>query len=110
MAIVDGLNRFDSPVRLIAPVERRRRPAACRSAHSDRKTVSLGRAQLGTVPLSGQHPQGGRKPINAKGETVRDLPTFREAYRKRRCIMPDTVVLRLRKRSRASGLAALRDQ
>jgi putative SOS response-associated peptidase YedK len=33
-------------------------------------------------------PSGGRKAINAKAETVASLPTFREAYRKRRCILP----------------------
>ena len=32
--------------------------------------------------------KGGRKPINAKSETFRTLPSFQEAYRKRRCILP----------------------
>jgi putative SOS response-associated peptidase YedK len=42
----------------------------------------------GLIPYWCKDPAGGRKPINAKYETVRDLPTFRDAYRRRRCIVP----------------------
>jgi putative SOS response-associated peptidase YedK len=31
---------------------------------------------------------GGRRPINAKAESVSRLPTFRDAYALRRCIVP----------------------
>jgi len=50
--------------------------------------VSLDPLRWGLIPYWCNDPKGGRKPINAKCETVRDLPSFREAYRKRRCIVP----------------------
>jgi putative SOS response-associated peptidase YedK len=35
-----------------------------------------------------QDTKGGRKPINAKCETVHRTPMFRDAYARRRCIVP----------------------
>ena len=49
---------------------------------------SLDLLQWGLIPYWCEDPKGGRKPINAKSETVARLPSFREAYRKRRCILP----------------------
>ena len=43
---------------------------------------------MGLIPYWCEDPKGGRKPINAKCETVAILPTFREAYWRRRCIVP----------------------
>jgi len=48
--------------------------------------VSLDPLRWGLIPYWCQDPTGGRRPINAKYETVWKLPTFHEAYRKRRCI------------------------
>ncbi len=50
--------------------------------------VSLDPLRWGLIPHWCQDPKGGRKPINTKCETVRTLPTFREAYARRRCIVP----------------------
>jgi SOS response associated peptidase (SRAP) len=50
--------------------------------------VSLDPLRWGLIPNWCKDPAGGRKPINAKCETVRDLATFRDAYRTRRCILP----------------------
>ena len=42
----------------------------------------------GLIPHWVKDVKGGRKPINAKSETVAKLPSFRAAYAKRRCIVP----------------------
>ena len=49
---------------------------------------SLDLLRWGVIPYWCKDPTGGRKPNNAKSETVARLPTFREAYQKRRCILP----------------------
>ena len=57
-------------------------------SHHQTGTISLDPLRWGLIPYWCEDPKGGRKPINAKCETVRTLPSFREAYRKRRCILP----------------------
>ncbi|MGF1620669.1 MAG: SOS response-associated peptidase [Rhodomicrobiaceae bacterium] len=42
----------------------------------------------GLIPHWVKETDGGRKPINAKSETIGRLPSFRAAYAKRRCIVP----------------------
>ena len=49
---------------------------------------SLDLLKWGLIPYWCADPKGGRKPINAKSETVSRLPMFRDAYRRRRCILP----------------------
>ena len=50
--------------------------------------VSLDPLRWGLIPYWIEDPKGGRKPINAKCETVHKLPTFRDAYRRQHCIVP----------------------
>jgi putative SOS response-associated peptidase YedK len=50
--------------------------------------VSLDPLRWGLIPHWSQDPTGGRRPINAKSETVHRLPMFKDAYRRRRCILP----------------------
>jgi putative SOS response-associated peptidase YedK len=82
--IVDGLNVRDSRVHNYPP---RWNAAPSRELLVIRRNRQTGEISLDPLRW-GQDPTGGRKPINAKCETVDRLPTFREAYRKRRCILP----------------------
>jgi putative SOS response-associated peptidase YedK len=50
--------------------------------------VSLDPLRWDLIPYWCEDPKGGRKLINAKCETVHKLPTVRDAYRRRRCVVP----------------------
>ena len=89
-AIVDGMNVRDSRVHNYPPRWNAAPSQELLVIRRNHKTgeVSLDPLRWGLIPYWCKDPAGGRKPINAKCETVRDLPTFRDAYRKRRCIVP----------------------
>lgn len=46
------------------------------------------RLRWGLIPNWVRDPDGGRKPINARAESITSLPSFRDAYAKRRCLVP----------------------
>jgi putative SOS response-associated peptidase YedK len=49
---------------------------------------TLDRLWWGLVPHWCKDPAGGRRPINARAETIATLPAFRDAYVRRRCLIP----------------------
>jgi putative SOS response-associated peptidase YedK len=49
---------------------------------------ALDRLWWGLIPSWVKEANGGRKPINTKAETIASLPSFRDAYARRRCLLP----------------------
>jgi putative SOS response-associated peptidase YedK len=89
-AFVDGMNVRDSRVSNYPPrwnAAPSQELLVIRRNHQTGQ-VSLDPLRWGLIPSWCKDPAGGRKPINAKAETLGNLPSFREAYRKRRCIVP----------------------
>ena len=62
--------------------------SACDPRKPQRGRNSLDLLKWGLIPYWCADPKGGRKPINAKSETVAKLPMFRDSYRRRRFILP----------------------
>ena len=81
---------------LVEPLYERRRATTARPArstgsirqHPKTGERTLDRLWWGLVPYWVKEAGGGRKPINAKAETIASLPTFRDAYKRRRCLVP----------------------
>jgi putative SOS response-associated peptidase YedK len=76
----------------------------------NRKTgeVSLDPLRWGLIPYWCQDPTGGRKPINAKCETVHNQPTFRDAYRTTAVHRSGRWLLRMEGDQGAEGETAIR--
>jgi putative SOS response-associated peptidase YedK len=55
------------------------------NAHGERELVHM---RWGFVPRWAKDPSIGAKLINARGETLRDRPTFQMAFRRHRCLLP----------------------
>lgn len=90
LAIVHGMNVHDSRA---SNYPRRYNAAPSQELlviRRNRETdeVSIDPLRWGLIPYWCKDPKGGRKPINAKAETVARLPMFRDAYARRRCILP----------------------
>ena len=90
LATVEGLDVRDSRVHNYPPRWNGAPSQELLVIRRNRHTgeLSLDPLRWGLIPYWCEDPKGGRRPINAKCETVRTLPTFRDAYRRRRCIVP----------------------
>lgn len=65
-------------------------PVAVVGLKADGRTRGLVPMRWGFVPRWAADPRSGPRPVNAKAETVRTAPPFRDSFRDRRCLIPAT--------------------
>lgn len=81
--VVDDRQTEDLPPRWnIPPTE----PVFAVTEHAQRRVLVTFR--WGLVPHWAEDPSVGARMINARGESVADKPAYREAFAKRRCLIP----------------------
>jgi putative SOS response-associated peptidase YedK len=56
--------------------------------HPDTGERTLDRLLWGLIPHWVKDEKGGRRPVNARAETISTLPSFKDAYKRRRCLLP----------------------
>jgi putative SOS response-associated peptidase YedK len=90
LAIVEGLDVSGSRLGNVRPRYNAAPSQELLVIRQNHKTGerSLELIKWGLIPHWWSDPRGGRRPINAKAESVATLATFREAYARRRCIVP----------------------
>jgi putative SOS response-associated peptidase YedK len=90
LAIVDGLDVSNSRMGNVRPRFNAAPSQELLVIRENHKTGerSLDLIKWGLIPHWCTDPRGGRRPINAKAESVARLPMFRDAYTQRRCIVP----------------------
>ena len=90
LAIVEGLDVSHSRTHKVPP---RYNAAPSQELLVIRQNHKMGERSLDLIKWGlildwCNDPSGGRRPINTKAESVATLPTFRDAYVLRRCIVP----------------------
>jgi putative SOS response-associated peptidase YedK len=73
----------------VGKIDAEQRTAATGPEQSER-AIALGftRMRWGLVPSWAKDASSGAKMINARSDTIAEKPAFREAFRKRRCVIP----------------------
>ncbi len=81
---IDGLMPNVEPNWNVAPTQ----PAVAVRLHPETRARTLSVLSWGLLPFFTKDPAAARRPFNARGETVASSGLFRDAFARRRCLVP----------------------